>query len=205
MGQDDDPHGPQPQIFSAVSDRCSNCHAKLATDQAYCLNCGQRRGKPRFAFSSLAIPAAAPLPPPLPPPRPRRPRISSSATLVTGIGTLILAMGVGVLIGEQGKTPRSTPVAAAPQIITVAGGGGAPAATASTAGARATSTHHKVKAKVKTVVITQKVAAKATQAAQSVLGGGGNIAPPTTKVGGSCSNSQAGCQGGQFTGNFFGQ
>jgi hypothetical protein len=45
---------------------------------------------------------------------------------------------------------------------------------------------------------------KATQAAGKVLGNSSHLAPPTQKVGGSCSSSQAGCQGGKFTGNFFG-
>jgi hypothetical protein len=55
-------------------------------------------------------------------------------TLIAGIGVLLLAMGVGVLIGRSGSSSAgSTP---APQVITVGGGTGA----ASTATAPTTTT-----------------------------------------------------------------
>lgn len=197
------PAEPPTLVTAAVGDRCANCQVALATDQLYCLNCGERRGKARFSVATLATPAATAAPPAAPPPRRARPRVSSSATLVTGIGTLLLAMGVGVLIGEQGKSGNTTQ--RPPNIIV--NGGGAPAAATPAATTASTptqsSTHTKGAAKVTKVVVTKKVAAKAAAAAKNVLGGG-NVAPPTQQLGGGCSNSTAGCQNGQFTGNFFG-
>lgn len=195
---------PTRQMVSATGgEQCTNCGAPLATDQFYCLNCGERRGKARFSFAGLSAPpaAAAVARPPIPP---RRPRVSSGATLVAGIGTLLLAMGVGVLIGEQGKNNQRTPVAAAPQVITVQGGGGT-ATAASTPGGTTASTarsHKKAKAATK-VVITKKIQAKAAVAAAKALGGA-NLAPPTSTIGSSCASGQAGCQNGKFTGTFFG-
>jgi hypothetical protein len=46
---------------------------------------------------------------------------------------------------------------------------------------------------------------KATQAAGKVLGNSKNLAAPTATVGSKCSNNQAGCSNGKFSGNFFGQ
>jgi hypothetical protein len=202
-------------VSGAVGDRCASCEAPLSSDQSYCLNCGERRGKARFSFASMTAPQPAA---PTRPREPRRPRFSSSATLIAGIGTLLLAMGVGVLIGEQGKNTRATPAAASPQVITVQGGGGggattsagstpsatpnAPAASTSHSSAKPTKQQTKVFAPT-TVVITKKVAAKAQAAAQKVFGTTANLAPPTSTVGGSCSNGEAGCQNGHFTGNFF--
>ncbi len=191
-------------VTAAVGDRCANCQVALATDQLYCLNCGERRGKGRFSVASLAAPApTVAAPPAAPPPRRARPRVSSGATMVTGIGTLLLAMGVGVLIGEQGKS--ATTNQRQPNITVNAGAAptvaAAPVTTASTP--TPTSTNTKGAAKVKKVVVTKKVAAKAAAAAKNVLGGG-NVAPPTQQLGGGCSSSTAGCQNGKFTGNFFG-
>lgn len=145
--------------------------------------------------------------------------MSSGATLVAGVGVLLLAIGLGVLIGHYGK-PTSTPkssAAAAPEVITVqGGGGGASAAAASTTTSTPTprsappkhvnsaSLTKKSQAKLKAVTASKVVQQKATQAAGKVLGNSNNLPPPTSTVGSSCSDSQAGCQGGKFTGNFFG-
>ncbi len=52
---------------------------------------------------------------------------------------------------------------------------------------------------------SKAVQQKANQAAGKVLGNSSHLAAPTVKVGGSCTNGQAGCSGNHFTGNFFGQ
>jgi cytoskeletal protein RodZ len=145
--------------------------------------------------------------------------VSSGTTLVAGVGVLLLAIGLGVLIGRIGHN-NSTGKASSPpvQVVTVQGGGGSAtsATTAATtpahhtAAAAATSTAPKgltgkLKAAAENKAPPSKaVAQKATQAAGKVLGNANNIAPPTQKVGGSCKSTQAGCQGGKFTGNFFG-
>ena len=128
------------------------------------------------------------------------------------VGVLLLAVGLGVLIGHSGKNTPAPKSAAAPEVITVQGGGTSNAAAATTTATTATHapTAHvpgatkKVVAKEKAALASKAVQKKAVQAAGKVLGNGNNLAPPTVKQGGSCTNGQAGCQGGKFTGNFFG-
>lgn len=194
----------QQLVAGTVGDRCSNCGVPMVSDQHYCLNCGERRGRARFSFNQLANQQPAPSVPPAS----RRLRPTSGATLVGGIATLLIAMGVGVLIGHDSNTGARQAAAVAPQVITVNGGGGA-TTTAATGGSGATHRganvdHAKGAAtKAKKVVVTKKVATAANAAAATILGGNSNLAPPTAQVGGSCSHG-AGCQNGKFTGNFFG-
>ena len=180
-------------------ERCTNCQAPLASDQRYCVNCGERRGRSRFSAESF-MSSAAPETAPAPVRAPRRPRASSGATLLAGVATLLVAMGVGVLIGhDSGNSPNKTVAAGAPQVINVGGGSG------SGSGSSSSTKGKKSKAKkVKVVHVTKKVAAKATAAAAKVLGGSKALAPATVQPGGACTNGQAGCQNGKFTGNFFG-
>lgn len=121
--------------------RCASCGAPLAADQRYCLECGERR----VAMSSVlagAMPApeatqsAAAVPPPATPPSPPRgpaapdgPNRNSTLTVIAGVGVLLLAMGVGVLIGRSGNSSKP---AAAPEVITV-GSSGPNTGTATTA------------------------------------------------------------------------
>jgi hypothetical protein len=196
-------------VTGVVGDRCPNCQSPLAPDQRYCVNCGERRGRARFSQETLAAqtaPAAAAAA--VPPRQPHR-RLSSAATLVAGVATLLIALGVGVLIGHDSNT--STPARSA-QVITVNGGGASTTAsnTGST-GAAATHTtaatgHHKaIHAKPTVVHVTQKTIKAANAAAGKVLGGGAskNLSQNLQQsVGGSCSGG-AGCQNGKFTGNFF--
>jgi len=196
-------------LTGVVGDRCTNCQAPLASDQRYCVNCGERRGKARFSFAAMAA-QAAPVSAQAPQRTPRhRSRASSGATLVAGVGTLLLAMGVGVLIGHDnnGPTRASSPGV---QVVTVGGGGGGVSAGtvggASSAGTAARATPGAHKAATATTFkahLTPKVTKAAAAAAGKVLGG---AAPknPTITVGQSCSAGTAGCQGGKFTGNYFG-
>jgi hypothetical protein len=131
--------------------------------------------------------------------------VSYAATLVAGVATLLIAMGVGVLIGHDSNTstPAHTPAA---QIITVNGGGAAGGVATGAASNRTAATHRK-KAKVKPTVVhvTAKTAKAATAAASKVLGSSAskNLSRNVQQqVGGSCSGG-AGCQNGKFTGNFF--
>jgi hypothetical protein len=188
-------------VAGAVGDRCTNCQQPLARDQRYCVNCGQRRGKSRFSLDSLAA-AAAPSEPTEP--KPHRSRVSAATTLVAGVATLLLAMGVGVLIGHNsgsGTTRASAPA----QVITV--GSGAAGVASSGTGAVASTKHHAKAGKVKqvTVHLSAKVKAKASAAASKVFGnnGGNLVNNPTEQVGQSCSGG-SGCENGKFTGNFFG-
>src|SRR5262249_35375458 len=123
----------RPSLVAPIRDQCSACGAPMAPDQRYCVECGQRRGPARGPPLEGLSERAAQAPPAR---RPRRARPSVNATLIAGIGTLLLAMGVGVLIGRSGN--NSSAKAPPAQVVTVAGGGGA-AGTAATPGA-ATST-----------------------------------------------------------------
>ena len=141
---------------------------------------------------------AAPPPPPPPARRPPRSRLSSGVTLVTGVATLLLAMGVGVLIGHDSSAPA--PQRAAAQVITVNGSGSASAGGATNGKKTKKSAHTAAKSakalgiKPTVVKLNKKTVQAAAQAATKVFGHQGNLAPPTVKVGQACAHG-AGCQG----------
>lgn len=152
---------------------------------------------------------AATVVPPSPPSR-RRPSISASSSLVAVVATLVLALGVGVMIGRSGDAGASN--ASAPQIIRVGGGGGEEAAaTASTAGSGAAAGGAKDrKANPATVKKAKEKAATgdsgASKATEEVFepAPGVKIAPPEQQLGGDCDPGVAGCnEKGEFEGNFF--
>ncbi|HWF54167.1 MAG TPA: hypothetical protein VG223_06055 [Solirubrobacteraceae bacterium] len=218
LPRDDDPtasypaveaHSPAAPISVSSGDRCTNCHAPLAADQRYCVNCGERRGGPRFSSALLDPGAASPTAAEAASQRePGGPRFGSGATLVAFVATLLVAVGLGVLIGHDSSntTPRTTTAAAAPNII-VNGGGAAGTSTSATSSSAGPSRSKGAKASRASTKASApaKVVAKANSAANKVLGGGATkLAPSTVKQGGKCTGG-AGCQGGKFTGNFFGQ
>ncbi|HEY5090664.1 MAG TPA: hypothetical protein VIK30_11885, partial [Polyangia bacterium] len=142
-----------------------------------------------------------PAAPPTPPRRSGRQRISANTALIAGVGTLLLALGIGVLIGRSGNQTAST-TAAAPQIIKV-GGGETSGATASTAGSSANS------AKKKTGADKAKAAGKTSPSGQSeaaaeVLNPTAKLPPPEVKVGDKGSGPGFNKKH-EFTGNFFGE
>jgi hypothetical protein len=185
----------RPLIMPTGGEGCMSCGVSLASDQRYCVNCGERRGQARFSVATMAVqPAAAPVAQA----RPRR--MGSGTTLIAGVATLLLAMGVGVLIGQSGNNGSTRAAATTPPVINVNAGGGGSSATASKPAASTASTGS---LKSPTVHITKKVAAAAAAAAANVTGGSAPV-NPTVTVGQGCSANTAGCQGGKFTGNFFG-
>lgn len=187
----------------------------MLTDQRYCLECGHRRGEPRLPFMDAVVfmdamrqPAVAATAPA--PTRERRSRISPNASLVAGVATLILAIGVGVLIGRSGDSGSSDVANTAPQVIKVeAGGGGTEAAVASTGsatGAKSKGGSSKSKSKAKKKLETGS--SGTTKAAEEVLKPAGDVKlpPPTTQVGDKCEKGTAGCgDSGEFSGEFFGE
>ena len=188
--------------LTAVGDRCVACGAPLSGDQRYCVNCGERRSAPRFSLSDVAPATEVATSSPRPP---RRPRASSGATLIAGIGTLLLAMGVGVLIGRTDA--KSSGQAGSPrvQVVTVGGGSSANSSTAAASAPSPKTGHSKSKSKSKsnsTSKPTAVVAKKATAAASKVLGSNANLPPATVTVG--QSGSGPGYQKGHFSGTFFG-
>jgi hypothetical protein len=195
----------------------------MALDQRYCLSCGNRRGDPRLPFMDAVVfmealkqpkgeAAAA-----APPPPPAKSGISPSTTLIAGIATLVLAVGVGVLIGRSGNS-SATPVAnQTPQIIRVGGSGGEEAETtggeAETGGKEAKkakgggSSAKKSKGK-KGAHELEEGTNGGSKAAQEVLhtAPGVKEAKPEVQVGEKCEKGTAGCsESGEFNGSFFGE
>jgi hypothetical protein len=147
-------------------------------------------------------------PPPPPPPSERKPQgITANAALIAGVGTLVLAIGVGVLIGRSGDNGSATAANATPQIIKVGGGSGeseeaTPKAETSTAG------KGKKKAKKVPPKKEAEAAKKGEEAAEEVLHTAPGVDPVDagTQVGEKCDPSEAGCgNSGKFEGNFFGE
>jgi uncharacterized OB-fold protein len=177
----------------ASSDQCANCGSQLAPDQHYCLVCGERRGPARFNAVPTSGTVTTTITEQRVPGRP--PRFSSAATLIAGVATLLIAMGIGVYIGGLGKSNNSSsgqPV----RVLTVGGGGSAAAtgstpATAATGGSSGGSSKHK-----------KSGGSKKSGTAAKVVTTVKNQPPPTVTVG--ASGSGKGFQKGKFTGHFFG-
>ena len=127
---------------------CSECAAPMADGQRYCLDCGARRPDVQAPLARAHFPAATlPAEPGAFPRRGLLGRLSTNAGLIGGVACLLLAMGVGVLIGHAGRSPAK--VTAAPQVVTVSGAA-APAATlAAAAPAKHAATKHTRSAKKK--------------------------------------------------------
>jgi len=190
---------------TSFGEQCSNCDAPLADDQRYCVVCGQRRGKGRFAML---------LNPPSTTSSTVSTRRSRAASLTGGSGSsalmillllLVIAIGVGVLIG---RATDSTPKSAA-QVITLkypAGSVGtvAPTATATTPTTAAATPSGKTpkgavaapKQKVKI-----KAAASLNKAAKVIPK---KLQKEVATKGQKCTPGEAGCTHGKFTGQFFG-
>jgi hypothetical protein len=180
----------------------------MAADQRYCLECGRRRGDPRLPFMDAVvfIDAMRHQPPAAPPPAAKKkPRVSASASLIAGVGTLLLALGIGVLIGQTNDSGGVSAANPTPQIIRV-GGGGEETATAATsdAGSTAAKAGKSKKAKAPEKAVDSS---GTSEAAAEVLKPAGDVKlpPPTVQPGGKCESGASGCKGGEFTGEFFGE
>jgi len=204
-------------VSSAVGDRCVNCGATLTSDQRYCVVCGERRGAPRFTLPPATVTTTETVTTKVRPAR--RPRFGSGTTLVAGVGTLLLALLVGFVIGNaasRNNTKTVTSGNAPIKVINVGGGstgsassGSSTTASSGNSSTKAASHSHKGKAGTHKVVVTKKVVNAESNAASKVTGGNG--APPaSTKVGQKCSGSQCNQSGynkktHKFDGSFFGQ
>jgi hypothetical protein len=185
-------------LVAASGEQCPSCGTAVAADQRYCLHCGQRCGEPRLPFMNAVTFMDAPV-------KPKRRGVSPNAALIAGVGTLILAMGVGVLIGRSGDhSTTATPAAA--QIIKVPAGGGAETATALTGkagagngGAANTKSKKPDKAALKKDAESQKGAEEVLKPSAGV-----KLPPATVEPGSKCESGTAGCKGGEFTGDYFG-
>jgi hypothetical protein len=136
-----------------------------------------------------------------PPQRPQR-RVSPNMALFATIGVLLLAMGVGVLIGRSGNHSVAT-APAAPQVIKVGDTGeNGTASNESASGAGAIGGSSK-KEKPKKL----KAEADSGKGAEEVLHYAPGVKPPDPKVGigDKCEEGTAGCKNGEFGGEFFGE
>jgi hypothetical protein len=135
-------------------------------------------------------------------PKQRRRHLSPNAALIAGVGTLLLAMGVGVLIGRSGEQTVATNAAAPAQVITVHGGG----ETEATGNQPAANSSKGGKAGKKASASAKKKA-ETGQGAEEVLkpSAGVKLPPANAQPGSKCESGAAGCEGGEFTGNFFGE
>jgi hypothetical protein len=169
----------------------------MAPDQRYCIACGERRsgGGLRDALprNQAAVPAPAPR---------QRAWLSPNNSLIAGIATLLLAMGVGVLIGRSGDNGSGH--AATPQVVTVSAGaaGTAGAGSAAATTTTAADTTSKSSSKRKSSSHAKDTGAGSVEA--TAKKNGVKLPPKVVKVGGKCEKGAKGCQGGKFTGNFFG-
>ena len=110
-----------------VGESCRRCGVELATDQRYCINCGERRAEARVEYRELlGSSAAAPLvagpaaasaqsPPPL-----EDARAISPLGAAVAIGLLLLAVLLGAVIGKGSSSDQ--------QPVLVGAGAGAAAA-----------------------------------------------------------------------------
>jgi hypothetical protein len=197
---------PIPATAVQSGDQCPSCGTALAADQRYCLDCGQRRGDPRLPFMDAVVLMDAvkqPRQAPPPPAKRKRTGISPNAALIAGVGTLLLALGIGVLIGRSGHQEVAQ-TSAAP-IVIHSGGGSEAEATPSKS--KATTGGGAANAKTKKQKAAAEKAAEAHPAAEEIIkpASGVKLAPPTVKPGDKCESGAAGCENGEFTGNFFGE
>jgi hypothetical protein len=180
-------------MAAAAQERCPMCSAATAADQRYCVQCGQRlgRARPLFMQNAGSVASSGAGSPATPPPSRPRFRMSPNSTLIAGIGTLLLAMGVGVLIGHLGRNPSSSHVST--PILTIPSTGAAgtattPAATSSTANSPTSS--------------SKSATPGATKAASKPSKTATPPPSPAVKVG--QKGSGKGYQHHKFTGHFFG-
>lgn len=103
------------QPLGDVGESCRRCGVELASDQRYCINCGERRAEARVEYRELlGASAAAPLVPgPAAAPAQQQPREDARAISPLGaavaIGLLLLAVLLGAVIGK-GNSSDQQPV-----------------------------------------------------------------------------------------------
>jgi hypothetical protein len=124
-----DVHAP---TLGAQGEPCATCGAPLAADQRYCLECGTRRAEARLPFRDILAGKAPPGVAPPSAPAPSEPPARAGLAFLAGLLCLLVALGVGVLIGRSGDDTPAAATTPPPQVITV--GGSAPAATTPAAG-----------------------------------------------------------------------
>lgn len=121
---------PTTTTLGAPGEHCAACGAPLAADQRYCLNCGVRRADSRVPFpesltggsggsagpsgwpvaaavsgsAAVAAPGAAAVPAPAPAAAKPKRSWADRDLLLPVLGTALLAIAVGILIGRSGAS-----------------------------------------------------------------------------------------------------
>lgn len=127
------------KVYGPPGEACPSCGTPLNQDQRYCLSCGVRREGMEPTFIRILAEPAKPVPgPPTPAQQPASPSSGASKSPLPALATiccLLLALGIGVVIGKSGGSDSST---AKPQVVSL-GAAGAAAGTETTAGDAASS------------------------------------------------------------------
>ena len=113
----------QQPVLGLHGEPCASCGAPLAADQRYCLSCGNRRAGSRLPFRDILAEPAGGAPVPSPAAGRRRGRDGGrggTIAALAGLGVVLLALGMGVLIGHAGQD--SSPADTTPQVINLGGG-----------------------------------------------------------------------------------
>lgn len=181
-------------LATSAGEECVNCGARLAPEQRYCVECGERRGRSRLPFAGTLEQRAQPAPAP----PPKRPRLGANGALIAGIGTLVLALGVGVLIGRSGNASSGSKSSAVAPIIRIP----ATAATGTTGTSTATASASTGSKSKKASSHKAPSRTKKSLVKQSVQPPGSNKPPPAVTVG--SPGHGKGYKNGKFTGDFFG-
>jgi hypothetical protein len=169
-------------------EQCPVCACAVAPDQRYCVECGQRLAPARpTLMGDPSSSGGAETPPPK---RKSRFEWGPNATLLAGIATLLLALGVGVIIGHYTVTPaakKATPI--------VVSGLGATGAVGTTAGATTGPTG---------IGSTGAKSGSPSGQASSTKPTAAPSHPPNPTVQLGQKGHGQGYQHGEFTGHFFG-
>jgi hypothetical protein len=178
---------------AATQERCPMCSAATAADQRYCVQCGQRlsHARPLLMQNAGSLASSGAGSPATPPSSRPRFRMSPNSTLIAGIGTLLLAMGVGVLIGHLGRNSNSSHVST--PILTIPSTG--VAGTATTPAGTSTTPNSPTSSSKSTTPSASKAAIKSSKT---------TVPPPSSAVKVGQKGSGKGYQHHKFTGHFFG-
>ena len=177
-----------PALAATGREQCPVCACAVAPDQRYCVECGQRLAPARPTL--MGDPSARGGAETPPPKRKSRFDWGPNVTLLAGIATLLLALGVGVIIGHYSASPtakKATPI--------VVSGLGATGGVGTTAGATTGPTG--------TGSTGAKSSSPSAQASSTKPSAAASKPPnPTVKLG--QKGHGQGYQHGEFTGHFFG-
>lgn len=207
---------------------CPGCGVGMAGDQRYCIACGRRRREPQppsvealTSIGSTRVTDSAGHTPPPPPKREgeSRTRRSPNAAMIAGVATLLLAVGLGFLIGRAGHQGDYASVLHGTERITIENAGEGPAASAG-----ATPARHGPESRLRPgangdrrdhAAATKKAPASkegrkeegnAERETREALHAKGPLAKPKAKLGESCKQGTPGCgKDKKFNGEFFGE